>query len=112
MTKYTTFTAEPYGATVYVIVSDNPVRAYKSKRWHKMFGINGMDKFHALTVRAGPTFGLFLPSGANAGTIAHEVFHLTHRILEYCDVKFDKDNHEPAAYLHGHLIDKVLEMFR
>lgn len=39
--------------------------------------------------------------------IAHEVFHLTHRILESSSVPFKEDNHEVFAYLNGWLSEKV-----
>ena len=39
--------------------------------------------------------------------IAHEVFHLTHRILELCGCNFDSGHHEQGAYLNGWLIELV-----
>lgn len=39
--------------------------------------------------------------------IAHEVFHITHRMIEYCGGNFSPNNHEPFAYLNGHLTQLV-----
>ncbi len=39
--------------------------------------------------------------------IAHEVFHATHRIMEYLGDKFTRRNHEPYAYLLGYLTREI-----
>jgi hypothetical protein len=41
------------------------------------------------------------------GVVAHEVFHLTHRIQMCVGSKFEEDNSEPWALLHEYLVDKV-----
>ena len=46
----------------------------------------------------------------NIEMIGHEVFHLTHRILQWSDVKFGEEDHEAAALLHGYLLDTVVGM--
>ena len=45
-------------------------------------------------------FGLFFSfEDLTHGIIAHEIFHLTHRIMDDVRGKFDIDNQEPHAYL-------------
>lgn len=44
--------------------------------------------------------------------IAHELFHLTHRILERAGAKFGEEHHEPAAYLCGWLTARVYRELR
>ena len=39
--------------------------------------------------------------------IAHEVFHLTHRLMDLCGCNFDAGHHEQGAYLHGWLMELV-----
>lgn len=39
-------------------------------------------------------------SKADLETMAHEAFHLTHRIMEHTQAEF---SHEPYAYMHGYL---------
>lgn len=39
--------------------------------------------------------------------VAHEVFHLTHRILERCCMNFDPGHHEVGAYLNEWLTKQV-----
>lgn len=34
-------------------------------------------------------------------TLGHEIFHMTHRILEIVGTNFSTENHEPFAYLAG-----------
>lgn len=45
-------------------------------------------------------------------TIAHEIFHATMRIGERCGVMFNKDNHEPFAYLQGFLAETAYGLFK
>ena len=39
--------------------------------------------------------------------VAHELFHATHRILQWIGWEFSPNNHEPAALLNGYLSDLV-----
>lgn len=56
----------------------------------------------------GHTFGLFFNRKALCmEKLAHEVFHLTHRILEWASCNFDPNHHEQGALLHGYLMDLV-----
>ena len=43
------------------------------------------------------------------GLLAHELFHATHRILEYFGVEFTRDNHEPFAYLMEYLVNECIK---
>ena len=49
----------------------------------------------------------FRKNDSNIEVIAHEVFHLTHRILELCNCNFDSGHHEQGAYLNGWLMETV-----
>jgi len=44
--------------------------------------------------------------------IAHECWHATARILYYCDVRYDVNNPEPFAYLHGFVFAAVLKAIK
>ena len=44
------------------------------------------------------------------GLLAHELFHATHRILEYFGVEFTRDNHEPFAYLMEYLVNECIKL--
>lgn len=44
------------------------------------------------------------------GLLAHELFHTTHRILEYFGVEFTRDNHEPFAYLMEYLMNECIKL--
>lgn len=57
----------------------------------------------------------FTPKRTGVNEIAHEVFHLTHCILEWTNVNFDSGHHEQGAMLCGYLMAwamKETEMFR
>lgn len=41
--------------------------------------------------------------------IAHEIFHATHRLLDYAGVKHDEDHHEAHAHLCGSLTRLVYQ---
>jgi hypothetical protein len=44
------------------------------------------------------------------GVLAHELFHATHRILEYFGVEFTSKNHEPFAYLLEYLMNECIKL--
>ena len=44
------------------------------------------------------------------GILVHELFHATHRILEYFGVEFTSKNHEPFAYLIEYLYNECIEI--
>jgi hypothetical protein len=44
------------------------------------------------------------------GLLAHELFHATHRILEYFGVEFTRDNQEPFAYLMEYLVNECIKL--
>lgn len=43
------------------------------------------------------------------GMLIHELFHATHRILEYFDIEFTSENHEPFAYLIEYLFNQFFK---
>jgi hypothetical protein len=49
-------------------------------------------------------------SDLDMGTLVHELFHATHRILEYFDVNFTSENHEPFAYLMEYLFNECIKI--
>lgn len=55
---------------------------------------------------------VFRRSHLDANTLAHEVFHLTARILEHWSVRFDPGNHEAWAALNGYLHQKVYPLLK
>ena len=44
------------------------------------------------------------------GILVHELFHATHRILEYFGVEFTSTNHEPFAYLIEYLYNECVKI--
>ncbi len=62
----------------------------------------------ALCSWSGRDFGLFFSREQMAhGTVAHEVFHVAHRIMEFVGDTFGVNNHEPYAYLVEWITDFV-----
>lgn len=47
---------------------------------------------------------------SSEGLLVHELFHATHRILEYFDVQFMSNNHEPFAYLIEYLFNESIKI--
>ena len=92
-----------YDVEVVVIVTNDIPAAYQRE-----FGFEIDDTRGACLGYHGRKFGLFFePKFARKGVIAHEIFHLTHRILEKCSCNFDSGHHEPGAYLCEWLTEKV-----
>lgn len=57
--------------------------------------------------------GIFLSfQNTTHGVIAHEVMHVTHRILQFAGVRFSTDNHEPFTYLNQHLTSWIYQQLK
>lgn len=81
-------------------VSDDPVKARNKKSF--LFGkrIKGTALAIASHGKGSGHFGLFFKKGyIKHGTIAHEVLHITHRMLSSIKHKFKLKDQEPHAYL-------------
>jgi len=48
---------------------------------------------------------IFTSDSLSPGNIAHEADHLTTKIMESRDIKYDPNNQEPRAYLLGFIVD-------
>jgi len=46
-------------------------------------------------------------STLDEGVIAHECFHLTSKVMEACDIKYDPDNIEPFNYLLEYIVNQI-----
>ncbi len=101
-----TFLIPIFDATVHLII--NKDIAGERKKYEYSFGPSPAGDYEALCSYNGHEFALFFKPNVSIKRIGHEIFHLTHRILEWVEVKFDKDNHETAAYLHGYLMQEIL----
>lgn len=98
-----------YEAVVWLVVSeDMPAERDKMQ---DVFGPSPEGDYAALCCYSGGRqFGLFFsPSSLDVNTVAHEVFHLTHRILEWAGTNFDSQHHEHAALLNGFLMATVFK---
>lgn len=94
---------DPYEAIVTVIVTDNVKEV--SKR------IMGVDQFEseATFIHEVPDrnkYTIILDYKASPGTIAHEVAHLSMKLLSNCEVDII-NNDEPNSYCVGFLVDKI-----
>lgn len=98
-----------YGARVQLIVTEDIAAERKAQQ--DLFGPIDGTCYDALCARSGGhNFALFFEPGALCHRIiAHEVFHLCHRILEWVGVPFGPDNHEAFAAVIGELQSWVYE---
>ena len=101
-----------YEAEVWVIVSDNIAK--ERENFNDLFGPFDGERFDAIcTYSGGQTFALFFtPRALTYRVIAHEVFHLTHRILDWVGANFDSKHHETAALLHDYLFHNVCKIVK
>lgn len=109
MTKKRKFQVPIFDVDVSVIVTENIPEAYL-----KEFGIQIGDTRMACLGYNKRRFGLFLEPHAvkRHEVIAHEIFHLTHRILEFCSMNFDEGHHEVGAYLNEWLTKRVADILK
>lgn len=104
--KHRVFRVPIWNVFLHVYVDKDPAAA--RVKANALFGEwSPDDKFQALASWNGPEFGIFFHPRPPMETVAHEVFHVTHRIMEYCSANFDSEHHEQGAYLMGWLMDVV-----
>lgn len=105
-----------YEADVWLFVADD-IHAERTKVKNIFGEPPAKDSYGALASYDGVgNFGMFFESRKfTICKLAHEVFHLTHRILEWTNSNFDSGHHEQAAMLCGYLMEwamKETEQFR
>lgn len=101
----TQFQVPIHDVSVVVVVTSDIPAAYKRE-----FGVQIDDSRMACLGYHGRKFGLFFEPAAKRRReiVAHELFHLTHRILEKNCMNFDEAHHEMGAYLCEFLTKRVL----
>ena len=92
-----------------VVVSNDVKRSRHTKKRVKLFGeFNPTGGYSALASCRNSNLAIFLnSSNVSHSTIAHEVFHTTHHLMEIIGDNFNYNNQEPAAYLNGYLTSLV-----
>lgn len=99
-----------YDVILWIIISKDPI--VERKKMEDLFGPSTLGDFEGLCSYSSslPNFALFFRADSLFyDNISHEVFHLTHRILDFIGSKFDVENQECAAYLNGYLMNLVME---
>lgn len=97
-----------YDAVLWIVVTDH-ISKERRKMEHLFGPAPDGHEYDALCSHSGGhNFALFFDRKAlSMKIIAHEVFHLTHRMLEWVSANFDKDHHEQGSLLCGYLMDTV-----
>ena len=100
-----------YKAEVWLVVAEDMVAA--RKKMVDLFGDLPTDMEDAAAICSYDGSGrvglFFAQEELCVEVIAHEVFHATHRLLDWAATNFDKDHHEHAALLHGYIMDLVMK---
>lgn len=103
-----------YDVNLWLVSGDrDAVRAARAELEHLFGPPPTNDDWAAMHSYRDANFGLFIPTdGKCPKVLAHEIFHLTHRILEWTNSNFDPDHHEQGALLCGFLTELVERTFR
>lgn len=93
-----------HDVSVVVVVTRDIPAAYKRE-----FGVEIGTSQMACVGYEGRKFGVFFEPAIKSRPeiAAHEIFHLTHRILEKNCMNFDESHHEMGAYLCEYLTKKI-----
>lgn len=95
-----------YCVNYYVIICDNIDD--QRRIMNSIFGEPQEEKFEcgALLSYDKYNFGIFLERfKSDMKCLSHEIFHCTHRIIEFVNSRFDTYNHEHVALLNGYLTE-------
>lgn len=106
------FMIDVYEAPVHVGICDN---IDELERWYTELTGEDEDEDDDLFPVLGLSFYddegdhwiLFTKDKYSLNTCAHECFHLTHHVMDDINHKFKLKEHEPHAWLHGFLVEKV-----
>lgn len=103
------FKVPVHDVTVVVIVTADIPASYERE-----FGIEIGNTQMAACGYYRRKFALFFEpkSASRLEIVNHELFHLTHRILETNHMNFDENHHEVGAYLCEYLSKKVFKILK
>ena len=113
--KVSRFEVPVYGAKVWLISTKTVRDELLKARWVNLFGAPPDDDSYSgwCLWNRRSTFALvFDRREISLELVSHEVFHLTHRILEWSSSNFDEEHHEQGAMLHGFLMARVVRELR
>ena len=104
----------PWGSALYILVGETLADAAAGLPDGFAKDVSKFDDAAALTLSDGAnSFAIcFSCVDQDIGTVAHEVFHATLRILSNCHANLDMEHDEQGAYLHGWLVKQVVKQFR
>lgn len=104
-----------YNLTVHIIISPSAVESRnelsETMEWEVFDGTAQALVSWNHNAKPGH-FYVFLETGVNLGVLVHELFHLTHRMLEYVGVEFSTNNHEPFAYMNEYVIRNSIDIVK
>lgn len=96
-----------YDLRFWVGVSDKPAELRTKFDWAFGKRVNADEFSGTCEYHRSKFAALFDAHDLSHELIAHEVFHITHRMLEFCGENIGPLNHEPFAYLNGYLTQLV-----
>jgi len=97
-----------YNGNLYIIDTDDVVQAVKDTQ-DDDYEVTSTESC-LISQRIGNFYLYINLKDCSIGLLAHELFHTTHRILEYFGVEFTRDNHEPFAYLMEYLMNECIKL--
>ena len=104
-----TFIIPIYNCQVDVVVAEHVEDIADEAGYH-----HDCDGFEGLTLSypSNPSIYcvIFKELTVGAVVIAHEAYHLTAKVMTACDIKYDIDNIEPFAYLHGYIVGRLSDI--
>lgn len=92
-----------YPVKMAVVICDDLDAAHRSVFPGEKCDLSG---YGAVMIPRGKHYFILIKPDASESTVAHESFHMTVDVMEWCGFKVTK-NHEPAAYLCGWIAGKV-----
>ena len=97
-----------YNGNLYIIDTDDVVGAVENTQ-EEQYDITSSESC-LISKRSGDFYLYIDLQDCSTGLLAHELFHATHRILEYFGMQFTRDNHEPFAYLMEYLMNECIKL--
>jgi hypothetical protein len=113
--QYWKTTVPIYGFDLHLVVAKCPKAIGEARTaLANIFGPNEVGvEYTGLCCYSGRNFGVFLAMDkCTHGVVAHEVFHVVCRMMEWIESDLTKDRHEPHAYLLEWVTDWVYQFVK
>lgn len=100
------FSLPIYDALICVVVSDSTMHSV-NKRKDELHAYADVESSGCVFYDGNRFYCFLRLEDLDMNVLAHEIFHMTHRISDWAVLNFDQSHHEATAQIHGYLFSRI-----